>query len=111
MIRLRVRFRIFLWLTALASLIAAFAAIRTRVAVQEVAEDHAFRAYRARVLAESWEASIKWAEGMGKSSVIPADKARYQAQLRWVRSKRAEAAAEADRHEGLVRYYEVLAPR
>jgi hypothetical protein len=45
MIRIRVRFRIFLWLTALASLIAASAAIRTRLAVQEVAEDHAFRAY------------------------------------------------------------------
>jgi hypothetical protein len=79
MIRLRVRFRIFLLLTTLASLIAAFAAIRTRLVFQEVAEDHAFRAYQARVLAESWQENIKWAEGMEKSSVITADKARYRA--------------------------------
>ena len=111
MIRPRVRFRIFVLLTTLASLIAAFAAIRTRLAVQEVAEDHAFRAYQARVLAASWEENIKWAEGMGKSSVLPADQARYRAHLSWVRSKQAEAAAEAGRREGLVRYYEVVAPR
>jgi hypothetical protein len=101
MSRLRVRFRIFLLLTILASFIAAFAAIRTRLAVQEVAEDHAFRAYQARFLAESWQENIKWAEGMEKSSVSTADKARYRAQLRWVRSKQAEAAAEADRRESL----------
>jgi hypothetical protein len=111
MIRLRVRFRIFLLLFTLASLIAAFAAIRTRLVFQEVAEDHAFRAYQARVLAESWQENIKWAEGMEKSSVITADKARYRAHLRWVRSKQAEAAAEADRRESLVHYYEVVAPR
>ena len=79
--------------------------------VQEVAENHAFRAYQARVLAESWEENIKWAEGMGKSSVITADKARYRAHLRWVRSRQAEAAAGADRHEGQVHYFEVVAPR
>jgi hypothetical protein len=111
MIRIRVRFRIFLWLTALASLIAASAAIRTRLAVQEVAEDHAFRAYQARALAESWEKSIKWAEAMEKSSMIPAELARYRAHLGWVPSAQAEATTEADRHEGLVRYYEVVAPR
>jgi hypothetical protein len=111
MIRLRVRFRIFFLLTILASLIAAFAAIRTRLAVQEVAEDHAFRAYQARFLAESWQGSIKWAEGMDKSSVITADKARYRAHLRWVPSKQAEAAAEADCHESLVHHSEVGAPR
>ena len=79
MIRLRVRFRIFLLLTTLASLIASFAAIRTRLVFQEVAEDHAFRAYQARVLAESWQENIKWAEGMEESSVITAEKARYRA--------------------------------
>jgi hypothetical protein len=110
-VRLRIQFQTFLLLTMLASLIAASAAIRTRLAVQEFSEDHAFRAYQARGLAESWERSIRWADGMEKSSVNAADKARYRTHIRFVRSEQAKAAAEADRQEGLVRYYEAVAPR
>jgi hypothetical protein len=82
-----------------------------RLAVQEFSEDHAFRAYQARGLAESLERSIRWADGMEKSSVNAAEKARYRTHIRFVRSEQAKAAAEADRQEGLVRYYEAVASR
>jgi hypothetical protein len=82
-----------------------------RLALQEFVEDHSFRAHLARLEAESWEANITWAKRMEKSSVNAADKARYRAQITWVRSQQAKAAARADRHAGLVRYFDAVAPR
>jgi hypothetical protein len=55
----RVRFREFLLITTLASLITAAFAIRARTANHLSAQDHAFHAYRARHSANWWEDRIK----------------------------------------------------
>jgi hypothetical protein len=55
----RVRFREFLLLITMASLVTAAFAIRARTASSLSAQDHAFHAYRARVSANWWEDRLK----------------------------------------------------
>jgi hypothetical protein len=106
------RFRAFLLLTTLASLVAATAGIRIRLAGQEFVEDHDFYADRARTTAErGWQEALRNSIEEVKSAETEEDVARNQELIDWIRNKRAEAAAEAERHDRLIRKFEIVAPR
>lgn len=102
----RVRFREFLLLTTLASLVAASLAIRTRVAHREAAQEHATQAYRVSQNLGWWEGHIARAEAQAKAATTAADRIAFQAHLRNVRGWHAKAVAEAEHHERVARSYE-----
>ena len=102
----RVRFREFLLLTTLASLVAASLAIRTRVAHREAAHEHATRAYRIRQNLGWWEGHIARAEAQAKAAKTAADRVTWQALLRDFRGGHAKAIAEVEHHERVARSYE-----
>src|SRR3954447_26580514 len=100
----RARFREFLLLGTLASLVVAGFALRAKVADFESAADHALRAQRARVSARYPDGQIDWNIGRMETVRAATDKADWQARLGGLRARHAEAAREAEYHERLGRY-------
>jgi hypothetical protein len=103
---LRIRFREFLLLTTLTSLVTAAFAIRTRTASQESARVQAVRAYQARLWVDWWQSIIEDRRMKVESATTAADRTALQIDLGNVRAWHAKAVAKAERHERLARFYE-----
>jgi len=106
----RVRFREFLLLTTLASLIAATLALWANARYRESAMDHARRAHLTRVNANWLASDIEWSKGQMERQWTATDKAVWQARIKADAVKQSKAVAEAEHHERfakqLSRYYE-----
>jgi hypothetical protein len=71
-----------------------------------------FFADRARATAErGWQEGLRYSIEEMESANTEEDVAVKQYVIDWIRSKRAEAAAEAERHNRLIRRFEIVAPR
>jgi hypothetical protein len=99
----RVRFREFLLLTTLASLVAATFALWAKVGYKESAMEHARQARVASVDAEWCKDYVKWSkERMGRM-VTAADKTAWQAMIKQAEVRLSKAEAEAEFHDRLAR--------
>src|SRR4051812_35945379 len=97
--KLRIRFREFLLLTTLASLLTAAFAIRTTTASQEAARVQAVHAYQARLRVDWWQSIIEDRRMKLEVATTATDRTALQIDLRNVRAWHAKAVAKAERHE------------
>jgi hypothetical protein len=106
----RVRFREFLLLSTLASLVVAAFVLRAKARYRESAMDHARQAQVARASAKYLKDDLNFSKGQLERQKTTADQARWQARIKQDQADQAKAAAEAERHdrlaEQLARYYE-----
>ena len=106
----RVRFREFLLLTILASLVVSAFALRAKARYRESAMDHDRQAHLARVSAKWLKDDINFSKGQLEKQKTAADQARWQARITQDQADQTKAVAEAERHdrltEQLARYFE-----
>jgi hypothetical protein len=106
----RVRFREFLLLTTLASLVVAAFALRAKARYRESFMDHDRQAHLARVSTKWLKDDINFSKGQLERQKTAADQARWQARIKQDQADQAKAVADAERHdrltEQLARYYE-----
>jgi hypothetical protein len=101
----RIRFREFLLMTTLASLLSATWAIRARVSYGEAAQRHTMRAIQIRANRDYWQSRIDLWEGKVKAAANRLEEAEARAGLREVRAAQAREIDEAEHHERLARLY------
>jgi hypothetical protein len=102
----RVRFREFLLVITLASLVVAVFAIRAKNAHRDLASDHEVHAYQARGTVDYLKNLIKMREKRLKMATTAGDKIVLQSDLMSVRAMLAKSVRDAEHHERLVRYYD-----
>ncbi|WP_406696614.1 hypothetical protein V5E97_37080 [Singulisphaera sp. Ch08] len=101
----RVRFREFLLITTLASLVTAAFALRASVAHLEAAHVHATRAYQARLQLPFWEGVVKDRQMRVKRATTAAEKAILQVVLTDARSLQVQAVENAEHLERVASRY------
>jgi hypothetical protein len=101
--RPRVRFREFLLLTILVSLLASAFTLRAKVGYQMSAMDHSRRADKARVDAKWLGEYIEWSKSQLNMQTTSADKTRWQASIKTHQADQAKKFTEAERHDRLAK--------
>jgi hypothetical protein len=101
----RVRFREYLFLVTLASVIAATIALRWRVGYFDTFMAHDFQATRARVQSQDLVERVEWVKGRLAAATTFAEHTLWQASLTDAQAKLEKATSDAERHERLARYY------
>jgi hypothetical protein len=102
----RIRFREFLLITTLVSLLSATWAIRARMSYGETAQRHTMRATQIRANKYYWRSRIDLWEGKVRAARNWIEEAEAKAGLREVRAAQEQEIEEAEHHERLARLYE-----